>query len=195
MESPTGPGEVTQLLLSWRQGDQEAFQQLFSLLYNELRSIARRQKGRAPMRDSLDTTGIVHEAYLKFLGQSRATATDRSHFFAIAAKVMRHILVDRARRLLAAKRKPEGGRVDLDESVVGEEARLLDLLALHQALERLEEIDPRLGHLVELRYFSGLSVEETAAALEVTDRTVRRDWRRAKAFLYSQLKGCRMMED
>jgi RNA polymerase sigma factor (TIGR02999 family) len=180
-------GEITLLLASWRKGDERAFEKLFVLLYDDLRSIARSLLRRSRGDRTLTTTAVVHEAYVKLFEASRVNAGDRHHFLAIAAKVMRHLLVDAARRGAAAKRSPEGGRIVLDEATLPVESRPADILALHEALSRLESIDPRLGTLVELRFFGGLSVEETAAALEITDRTVRREWRKARAFLYSQL--------
>lgn len=187
MEASDQPGDVTQLLLAWRNGDRDAFHRLFTLLYDELKAIARRQLRRAPSSSTLGTTGVVHEAYLRLLEPSNAAPRDRGHFLAVAAKAMRHLLVDHARRRSATKRSPPGGRVSLGVEVASIDAKPLDLLALDQALGKLEEIDPHLGSLIELRFFGGLTVEETAAILEVTDRTVRRDWRKARAFLHNEL--------
>ena len=187
MRAECPAGEITLLLEAWRKGDAEAFQRLFAYLYEDLRTIARSLLKRRPGHRTLTTTAVVHEAYIKLAEASPGAAGNRLYFLAVAAKVMRNLLVDAARRRAASKRRPEGGRLRLDEAAVPVETRAPDLLALHQALSRLESIDARLGSLVELRFFGGLSVEETAAVLEVTDRTVRRDWRKARAYLYSQM--------
>src|SRR2546425_322834 len=136
---------------------------------------------------ALNTTTLIHEAYLKFVDQSQVEVQDRHHFFAMAAKAMRHILVDEARRRGAQKR---GGRVDavpLEDGATAAVDRSPDLVAVDRALERLEAADPRLGRIVELRFFGGLSVEETAGALDLSPRTVKRDWQKARAFLYHEL--------
>jgi RNA polymerase sigma factor (TIGR02999 family) len=180
-------GEISRLLICWRQGDLEAVKALFTLVYDELRALARRQVRRVRPGGTLTTTAVVHEAYVKLAGHSHLALHDRSHFFAVACKAMRQILVDRARRDAAAKRSPEGGRVRLDEATVPVQARAEDLLALDEALRRLEEADPRLARLIELRFFAGLSEEETAEVLDVSARTVRRDWHKARAYLHHHL--------
>jgi RNA polymerase sigma factor (TIGR02999 family) len=179
--------EITLLLASWRGGNEKAFQKLFTLLYDDLRSIARSLRRRSSANGTLSTTAVVHEAFLKLVEASPAAAAERRHFLAIAAKVMRHILIDAARRRAASKRDPEGGRVPLDEFQLPVGSSDPDLLSVHEALTRLESIDARLASIVEMRFFGGYSVEETAGALDVTDRTVRREWRKARAFLQTQL--------
>ena len=182
-------GEITERLLALRGGDKEALNQLVPLVYGRLRAMAHaRLTGRDPGA-SLDTTGLVHEVYLRLVDQSRVEWRDRQHFFAVAALAMRQIVVDRARRRGALKR---GGGVSvalLDEAASGVEARAEEILALDQALERLGALNERLVKMVELRFFAGLSIEETAEALGVESRTVNRDWRVARALLFQMLSG------
>ena len=189
MDRETPPrGEITGLLIAWRAGDRSAFDRLFGLLYDELRAIARRQMRRSGRDQTLDTTAVLHEAYLKLVDPSRAAVEDRGHFMALAARAMRHILVDHARKRGAQKRGGDD-RVRLEsdpphpETAAGE-----DLVALDAALERLESLDPRLVKVVELRFFGGLSVEEAAEVLATSPRTVKRDWSKARAFLFAELK-------
>ena len=178
-------GEITQLLSAARAGDGDAADQLFALVYRELHQIAHRQLGSGG--ESLRTTDLVHETYLKMAQGHAATPRDRGHFFAVAARAMRQILVDHARRRQAQKRGA-GVRPDLlDDERMGADTQLDEILAVDAALGRLEALDPRLARLVELRFYAGLSVEETAATLAVSDRTVKRDWRKARAFLYREL--------
>jgi RNA polymerase sigma factor (TIGR02999 family) len=189
MDEPASPasGEITGLLVAWQSGDRAAFDRLFDLLYEELRRIARRQRRRGFPERTLDTTAVLHEAYLKLVDPDRATIENRRHFMAVAARAMRHIVVDHARRRQALKRG-EGAAVTL-EDVPADDAGpgSVDLIAIDAALARLEALDERLGKVVELRYFGGLSVEETAEALATSPRTVKRDWQRARAFLYFEL--------
>ena len=185
----TTRGEITRLLLSWSGGDRDSFDRLFPLVYDALRDLARRQLRRRSQAATLHTTDLVHEAYLKLVDPARVSVQDRNHFFALAARAMRQILVDHARRRSTDKR---GGGVaaetlqDWDAAVMTHPA---DILAVDQALGRLEALDDRLGRLVEMRFFGGLSVEETAGALGVSERTVKRDWQKARAFLYRELHG------
>jgi RNA polymerase sigma factor (TIGR02999 family) len=179
---PQSPGDITRLLLAWRKGDTDAPGVLFTLVYDELRHVARMQARRGDR--SLGATGLVHEAFLKLTDHSRLDVKDRGHFFALAARAMRQVLIDRARRRVAAKRggaSPEG-------RCVGDTSPE-DLLALDEALERLEGVDPRLARLVEMRFFAGLSVEETAETLALSPRTVKRDWHKARALLHRELAG------
>jgi len=185
--TPGGPGEVTRLLIAWRKGDEEAPRELFAVLYDELRTLARAQLNRRRQQHSLATTGLVHEAYLKLGDQSRLDLRDRGHFFALAARAMRQILLDHARRRLAGKRGGTAVRSALDEAVLAADVKADELVALDGALARLEALDPRLGRVVEMRFFGGLSVEETAEALGMSERTVKRDWEKARAFLYAEL--------
>lgn len=185
------PGEITRLLHSWREGDDQAHAELWQVVYDELRSLAGnilRDRGREKRREP---TSLVHQAYLRLLGAD-VDWTDRRHFFAVAARAMRFVLADEARRQLSAKRG-EGKVVALD-ALLGEAAEPIarkpeEVLAVHQALERLAAIRPRHERLVELRYFAGLSVAETAEILEVTPRTVVRDWRAAKVWLHGELQA------
>lgn len=182
------PGEITGLLNSWRAGDETAFDRLFAIVYGELRRLARRQSRRDWKNRTLDTTALVHEAYLKLVGRNRVTPTDRSHFFATAARAMRQIVVDHARRKAAARRGGDVEHATLDEVGAPSTQSAEDVLAVHGALEQLERLDERLGRLVEMRYFAGLSEEETARLLDVSESTVKRDWRKARGFLYRALR-------
>jgi RNA polymerase sigma factor (TIGR02999 family) len=183
------PGELTQLLIAWSQGDVRALEQLTPLVYAELRKIAHRYMNRERAGHTLQTTAVVHEAFLRLLGNPQENWQNRSHFYAIAAQMMRRILVDYARANLRAKRGGETIRVALEDidAPVTEPALDPDLIALDDALEKLAEIDPRRGRVVELRFFGGLSVEETAHVLQVAPDTVVRDWRVAKAWLFRYL--------
>jgi RNA polymerase sigma factor (TIGR02999 family) len=180
-------GEITERLLALRQGDREALNQLVPLVYERLRALAHsRLSGRGPGQ-SLDTTALVHEAYLRLVDQSRAEWKDRAHFFAVAATAMRQIVVDRARRRHAAKRGGAEGAVALDGEPPGAAARTEEILAVDEALRQLASLNERLVRMVELRFFAGLSIEETADVLGLDARTVNRDWRVARALLYRAL--------
>lgn len=181
--------EITRLLHAFGEGERAAFDHLIPLVYAELRQVARRQLRRLRPGDTLGTTGLVHEAYIKLVDQERAGWQDRDHFFAIAARAMRQILVNYAKAKQTGKRG--GGRevMELDEARVAAPQPEARLLALDAALERLEELDPRLPQVVECRFFAGLNQEETARALGVSERTVRRDWQRARAWLHEELGG------
>jgi RNA polymerase sigma factor (TIGR02999 family) len=181
-------GEITRLLLLWRQGSPGSFDRLLPLVYQELKRLARRQIARGGPGRTLNTTGLVHEAYLKLVDQSRAEVNDRHHFFALAARAMRQILVDAARRRAADKRGAGAAEANLDDMEVAAPDLPDDVVAVDASLGRLERLEPRLGRVVEMRFFAGLSVEETAAALEISTRTVKREWQRARAFLYLDLK-------
>ena len=176
-------GEVTALLATLRDGDRGALDRLLPLVYRELRERAHNQLAHRRPGDTLSTTALVHEAYLKLAGSAHQAYQDRVHFFAVASRAMRQILVDYARRSAAAKR--DGGRaISLDPEMVADPQRAEELVALDEALGQLERLDERLARTVELRFFGGLSVEETADALGVSPRTVKRDWRKARAFLF-----------
>ena len=183
------PGDLTQLLIAWSQGDARALEQLTPLVYAELRKIAHRYMNRERAGHTLQTTAVVHEAFLRLIGNPQENWQNRAHFYAIAAQMMRRILVDYARANLRAKRGGETTRVALEDidAPVTEPALDPDLIALDAALEKLAEIDPRRGRVVELRFFGGLSVEETAHVLQVAPDTVVRDWRVAKAWLFRYL--------
>lgn len=179
--------DISRLLEEWRAGDRAAANRLFPLVYQELHAAAHRQLARRGPGDSLVTTALVHEAYLKLVDRSRAAFNDRGHFFAVAARAMRQILVDQARKRSSEKRGGRLRRIDLEAETVALEERAAEVVALDEALGRLEAIEPRLGQVVELRFFGGLSVEEAAEALDVSPPTVKRDWRKARLFLHREL--------
>lgn len=180
---------ITGLLLEWdAPGERRPVDRLLPLVYEELRRIAHRQLRRERPGHTLNTTALVHEAYLRLVDQTRARWVDRAHFFAVAAGVMRRILVDYARRFRAAKRGGDAQRVDLDAAELSLDQRSEVLIGLDEALGRLAELNPRLSQVVEYRFFGGMTEEETAEALGVTDRTVRRDWMKAKAWLSRELQ-------
>src|SRR5262245_1213226 len=171
--------DITALLLAWRAGDGSALDNLFPHVYEEMRRIAHRQLGRERPDHILSTTALVHEAYLKLVDHSRLQWNDRAHFFAIAARAMRRILVDQARRRGALKRGGARERVSLEDAPLSTEQRAETLLALDDALVRLAAVDERVSRVVECRFFGGLTEEETAQALGITARTVRRDLAKA----------------
>jgi RNA polymerase sigma factor (TIGR02999 family) len=190
----TSTGEITGLLAAARQGDGEATHRLMTLVYDELRSMARRQLRHWRQGQTITTTALVHEAYLKLVDHGGATWEDRSHFFSVASLAMRHILVDSARRRVSKKRGGEDVRIPLDELRLGgealdAEARAVEVLAIDRALTSLSTLNARLSQLVELRFFAGLTEEETAEVMGTSERTVRRDWRKARAFLFQALGG------
>jgi RNA polymerase sigma-70 factor, ECF subfamily len=187
MSTPLAP-EVSQLLVEWGQGDQAARDRLMPLVYDELHRLASRKLRRERPAHTLQTTALVHEAYLALVDQRHANWQNRAQFFAIAAQLMRRILVDYARSQQAAKRGGDYLKVSLDEAASLAEEKGADLLALDEALERLAELDPQQSRVVELRVFGGLSVEESAAALGISSRTVKREWSMARAWLQQQLK-------
>jgi RNA polymerase sigma-70 factor, ECF subfamily len=175
---------ITGLMQAHRAGAPQAFDRLVELVYPELRRIARQQlRWGRPDAPVLDTTGLVHEAYLKLVDQAALAASDRGHFFAIAARAMRQVIVDHARTRSAAKRGAGAPHVPYDEQTMAVEARAAHLIAVSDALEQLAAEDPRLLQVVECRFFAGYSEAETADALAVSTRTVERDWLRAKAWL------------
>jgi len=180
---------VTDLLVHWSEGDQEALNKLIPLVYDELHKLASRYLRRERRDHTLQTTAVVHEAYLKLVNQRDANFENRLHFFAVAAQIMRRILVDYARRHHASKRGGDLYKLSLDEALVTSEEKGADLLALDEALERLAAIDPRQSRVVELRIFAGLTLEETAQALNISPSTVRREWSTAKAWLHRQIKN------
>jgi len=183
---------VTRLLEGLKGGDRDALDQLFALLYEELKELARRQRRRWRGDYTLDTTALVHEAYLKLVGQARVDVESRAHFRALAAKAMRHILCDYARDRRTQKRGGGLEGLPLDElkppaQVVFSEEQSDTLVALDDALRRLERIDPRQSEVVECRFFGGLTIEETATAIGVSPRTVKRDWAVAQAWLHREM--------
>jgi RNA polymerase sigma factor (TIGR02999 family) len=187
-DEQSGPGEITRMLASISGGDRDALNRLFPVVYDELRALARRQLARLRPGDTLQTTALVHEAYLKLLGTARPEWNDRRHFFAVASRAMRQISVDYARSQVAQKRGGSTPAVTLDEQRLPVAERALELVQLDAALTELEAQSERPARVVELRFFGGLSVEETAAVMNVSERTVKREWQKARAFLFDALR-------
>jgi RNA polymerase sigma-70 factor (ECF subfamily) len=183
------PHEITQLLAEWTSGNQEALDKLYPLVYDELRRIARRYMSRERKGHTLQTTALINEAYLRLVEQRNVRWANRSHFFAIAAQIMRRILIDYARRYEYAKRGAGAQRVSLDEVAFVAKERARELLLLDEALNRLAAVDARRGRVVELRFFGGLENEEIAEVLKISPNTVTRDWKMARAWLYKELSG------
>jgi len=181
--------EVTQLLVAWSQGDQAAFERLMPLVYEELRRVARRYMRRERAGHTLQTTAVVNEAYLRLIDASKVQWQNRAHFFAASAQLMRRILVDYARAHNYIKRGGEAPHMPLEEAAVFSAERAPDMVALDDALKSLALMDQRKSRVVELRFFGGLSVEETAEALKVSPRTVLNDWNLAKAWLLRELSN------
>lgn len=181
------PQEVTQLLADWGRGDKSAFDKLFPLVHEELRRIAQRQMSHERPGHTLQATALVNEAYLKLAGNEGFEWRDRAHFYAVCAQVMRHVLIDHARAHARDKRGGGAVQVSLNDAIALSEQRAEELVALDEALRSLEHLDPQKGRIVEMRYFGGLSIEETAEVLDISPRTVRREWRRAKAWLYRMI--------
>lgn len=187
-EAPPDPGEITRLLNSISQGDRHALNRLFPIVYAELRSLAHRQLAHIRPGDTLQTTALVHEAYLKLLGTARPEWHDRRHFFAVASRAMRQITVDYARTQAAQKRGGHAQVLSLDEQQLPVADRPHELVRLDGALTELEALSERPAKIVELRFFGGLSVEETASAMDISERTVKREWQKARAFLFDALR-------
>ena len=181
------PQNVTQLLSAWNNGDKEALDKLVPIVYDELRRQAARYLRRERPGHTLQTTALIHEAYLRLIDQKSVQWQNRAQFFGIAAQMMRRILVDHARTKHRAKRGGSDIRVSLTNATSVTKDPDLDLVELDEALNRLAEIDPQQSKIVELRFFSGLNVEETAAALQISPATVKRDWKVAKAWLYREI--------
>jgi RNA polymerase sigma factor (TIGR02999 family) len=184
------PEAVTQLLVEWQQGDAKAIDRLMPLVYAELRAIAARYLGHESPGHTLQSTALVHEAYLRLIDQRRVQWQNRAHFFGIAAQMMRRILVDHARREHRDKRGGDAPRLSLDAAMAAAAPTPdVDVIALDTALTALAEIDTRAAQIVELRFFSGLTIEETAEVLAVSPGTIKRDWTSARAWLYRELSG------
>ena len=185
--SAPAPHEVTQLLIDWSNGRQDAVEPLFPLVYEELRRLAHRYMRRERPGHTLQTTAVVHEAYLRLIDQNHVQWQNRAHFFAIAARLMRRILITHAQSHAYAKRGGGALKVSLDEVAVLSPARAGELIALDDALKSLAVIDVRRSQVVELRFFGGLSNEEIAEVLKISPNTVMRDWKVAKAWLYREM--------
>jgi len=187
-DTPT-PDGVTQLLVEWQNGNQQALDSLIPLVYQELRAIAGRYLSHESPGHTLQSTALVHEAYFKLIGQRRVRWQNRAHFFGIAAQMMRRILIDHARHQVRDKRGGGAPKLSLDEAVATAEMETdVDLLALDEALTSLALIDPRGARIIELRFFSGLTLDETAEVVGVSAGTVKRDWSAARAWLYREMR-------
>ena len=186
----TATGEVTKLLQDWSVGNREALDKLLPLVYDELRRLAHSYLTHERADHTLQTTALVHEAYLKLIDQRSVNWQNRAHFFAISAQAMRRILLDNARRHTAAKRGSGGQKVSLEEvATLSRDTANESLIELDEALQKLAVIDPEQGRIVELRYFGGLTIEETAEVLNISPSTVQREWTTARAWLYQAIKG------
>jgi len=181
------PDEVTQLLINWSNGDKAALEKLAPLVHSELRRLARRYLGRENPGHTLQTSALINEAYIRLIDQKSVQWQNRAHFFAVAAQVMRHILVDHARAHLYAKRGGGARKVELDEAEAITGQRAAELVALDDALSTLATLDLRKSQIIELRFFGGLTIEETAEAMNISPKTVTREWRSAKAWLHQQM--------
>jgi RNA polymerase sigma factor (TIGR02999 family) len=181
--------DVTRLLLAWRAGDQEARDQLMAAVYDELRRRAAGYLRRERPGHALQATALVHEAYLKLVDQDRVAWQNRAHFMAVAANIMRRILVDHARAERSQKRGGAGQRITLADDLASAGPRELELLELEDALQELAGLDPQQARVVELRYFGGLSIEETGQALDISPATVKREWTMARAWLHRRLQS------
>ena len=187
--STSSPKNVTDLLIDWSKGDQEALNKLMPLVYDELHRLASRYLRHEHPGHTLQTTALVHEAYLKLVDQKNMTWQNRVQFFAASSQVMRHILVDHARSRRAFKRGGNYFRLSLDEARISADEKDGDLLTLNEALNNLAAIDSQQSRVVELRVFGGLTVEETAEALRISPRTVKREWSMAKAWLHKKIRS------
>jgi RNA polymerase sigma-70 factor (ECF subfamily) len=185
--NPAGPSAITELLSAWSAGDESALRQLMPLVYPELKTLANRQIARAAAGHTLQATALVHEAYLRLSAKTEVSWNDRVHFYAVAAQVMRGILVDHARAQQAVKRGGGAFTLALDEAVALTETKDIDLLALDEALLRLTELDAQHGKIVELRFFGGLSIDEISTVLRISASTVKRDWVIAKTWIRREL--------
>lgn len=181
------PQEITNLLLKWSSGNKDALDELIPVVYPELRRIARQYMRRENKQHTLQTSALINEAYLRLVDQQAVAWQDRAHFFAVAAQVMRHILIDHARKYRYAKRGGGAQLVTLDGVAVTAEQRAAEFVELDEALTRLAKIDPRKEKIIELRFFGGLTIEETAEVLGVSEITVKRDWRSARAWLLREI--------
>lgn len=183
----TASESVSQLLQRWSDGDKAALDQLMPLVYAELRRMARRYMWQQPSDHTLQTTALIHEAYLRLVGQEGKRWEGRAHFFGVAARAMRHILVDYARARHTGKRGGEARIVSMEEAAIVSMERAEELVSLDDALKELARLSPRQSQVIELRYFGGLSVTETADVLKISSDTVTRDWNHAKAWLHREL--------
>jgi RNA polymerase sigma factor (TIGR02999 family) len=179
--------QVTQLLIEWSNGNKAALDQLMPLIYEELRRLAHRHLSRERPDHTLQTTALVNEAYLRLVNRENVHWQNRAHFFAISAQLMRCILVDHARSLAYTKRGGGARKIEFDEAMIVSEGRAADVVALDDALKELASFDPQQSSIVELRFFGGLTIDETAEALSLSPATIKREWVSAKAWLYNEL--------
>jgi RNA polymerase sigma factor (TIGR02999 family) len=186
---PALPDDVTQLLIKWSRGDKAALDELMPVIHSELRRLARRYMAKERPGHTLQTTALINEAYLRLVDQQSVQWQDRAHFFAVAAQVMRHILVDHARKYQSDKRGAGAQKLALDDVAVANRERAAELVALDEALENLAAMDQRQSQIVELRFFGGLTVDETAGVMKLAPITVMREWRLAKAWLRNAIAG------
>ena len=189
MPDPTPVRDVTGLLAEWRRGDQSALDRLIPVVYDELRRVAHAHLRREAPGHTLQTTALVHEVYLKLVQLDRLTLEDRTHFFAVAARLMRQILVDQARRRQAGKRGGDVTVLGMNAVTIAVSGNTVDVLAVNAALDELATFDPQQTRIVELRFFAGLTIAEAADALGVSHATIERDWVMAKSWLYARLKS------
>lgn len=185
--SQTSTHEVTQLLLDWSNGDKRALNKLMPLVYDELRRLAHRYMSREREGHTMQTTALVNEAYVRLINRKNVQWQNRAHFFAIAAELMRTILVDHARMHASAKRGGGARKLSLEEGLVVSQERAAEVVALDDALHALAALDPKQSRIVELRFFGGLTIEETAEVLKLSVATIKREWSTAKAWLYHEL--------
>ena len=183
------PNDVTRLLEAWSDGSQEALEELLPLVYQELKRMAKSYMSSQPSGHTLQTTALIHEAYLKLANQKAKNWENRTHFFAVAAKAMRQILVDHARTRQREKRGGKTQIISLDHVAEISDQRSAEIIALDEALQELEKLDERKSRVVELRYFAGLNEDETATVLKVSRQTVQRDWGFAKSWLFRELSN------
>jgi len=186
--SPPSAHEVTGLLVAWSFGDRQALDRLTSIVYEDLRRLAHHYMSRERTGHTLQTTALINEVYVRLVDTAGISVRDRAHFFALCAQLMRRVLTDHARAQHTLKRGGGARTINLDESPAVGPAPRTDLAALNDALDELEKVDPRKARVVELRFYGGLSVEDSATALKVSPETVMRDWRLAKAWLWRELK-------
>ena len=177
------PSQVTQLLMNWSKGDKTALDQLIPLVHSELRRLAKRYMARQNPGHTLQTSALINEAYLRLVDQQSVHWQDRAHFFAVSAQIMRNILIDHARKYSYAKRGAGARKVALDSSIAMPEKKAKEIVALDDALVGLATVDPRKSQIVELRFFGGLTIEETAEVMSISPATVQREWRAARAWL------------
>ncbi|MEW6127907.1 MAG: sigma-70 family RNA polymerase sigma factor [Acidobacteriota bacterium] len=186
----SSPKDVTQLLVDWQGGEPQALEELLPLVYQELHRLADHYLRRERVGHTLQATALINEAYLRIIDQKAVNWQNRAHFIGVAAQMMRRILVDHARSHLYAKRGGGAQKLTIDAAIeLPQQERDLDLVALDDALQRLEQIDPKQSKIIELRFFGGLTIEETAEVLKISPATIKREWNWAKAWLYRELKN------